>query len=240
VKVRVAYTKTGKVRWTSHRDLARMFERAFRRIHLPLAYSAGFAPRPRVSFGLALPTGAESEAEYLDVELLDSASGATVDLTALPAQLTAALPVGVDAVAAAPIDDRAGSLQEAVTSCTWRLEVADTGRDELAAKVRAALDAPALPIVRTRKGRTATDDVRPGILSLCVLDVVEGGAELEAELATQPRAVRPAELLEAIDPDLEVTRVRRINQWIERDGARGTPLDATGAPHVPLTGARAR
>ena len=91
MRVRVRFNKLGKVRWTSHRDVARMWERAFRRVQLPLAYSGGFAPRPKVSFGLALPTGGESECEYLDVELAD---GAVVDVAVLPGRLSGALPVG--------------------------------------------------------------------------------------------------------------------------------------------------
>ena len=71
-RVRIRFAKLGKIRWTSHRDTARMWERAFRRARLPVGYTNGFSPRPRVSFGLALPTGHESVAEYLDVELTDS------------------------------------------------------------------------------------------------------------------------------------------------------------------------
>src|SRR5947207_1537918 len=119
VRVRVRFSKTGKIRWTSHRDVARMWERAFRRADVPLARTQGFSPRPKVSFGLALPTGHESVAEYLDLELTRE-----VDIAALPARLTAALPAGIDVLAAAPIDDRAGSLQEEVTSCTWLVEAA--------------------------------------------------------------------------------------------------------------------
>jgi radical SAM-linked protein len=233
MRVRLRYTKAGKVRWTSHRDLARMFERAFRRTELPVAYSGGFAPRPKVSFGLALPTGAESEAEYLDLELVE---GATVDLTALPVRLSDALPVGVDVGAAAAIDDRAPSLQEAVSSCVWRLGVSGAGHDELCEKVAGVIAAPSLVITRERKGNVVTDDIRPGILALRVVE----GVEVECELATQPRAVRPAELVRAIDPGLEEAWVRRTNQWIERDGARGVPLHATDAQHVRLAGARAR
>src|SRR5204862_7253907 len=71
VKLRIRFTKLGKVRFTSHRDIARMWERAFRRTGVALAYTAGFSPRPKISFGLALPTGHESVAEYLDVELAE-------------------------------------------------------------------------------------------------------------------------------------------------------------------------
>jgi len=233
MRVRLRYTKAGKVRWTSHRDLARMFERAFRRTQLPVAYSGGFAPRPKVSFGLALPTGAESEAEYLDLELVE---GTTVALAALPARLSEALPVGIEVSAAAAIDDRAPSLQEAVSSCGWRLGISGAGHDELCEKVAGVIAAPSLVVTRKRKGKVVTDDIRPGIL---VLRVVEG-VEVESELATQPRAVRPGELVRAIDPGLEEAWVRRTNQWIERDGARGVPLHATDAQHVRLAGARAR
>lgn len=233
MRVRLGYTKSGKVRWTSHRDLARMFERAFRRTQLPIAYSGGFSPRPKVSFGLALPTGAESEAEYLDLELVE---GTTVDLDTLPVRLSEALPVGVDVRVAAVIDDGAPSLQEAVSSCVWRVEVAGTGHDELCEKVAGVIAAQTLVVTRTRKGNLVTDDIRPGILALRVVE----GVEVECELATQPRAVRPGELVRAIDPGLEEAWVRRTNQWIERDGARGAPLHATDAQHVRLAGARAR
>ena len=233
MRVRLRYTEAGKVRWTSHRDLARMFERAFRRTQLPVAYSGGFAPRPKVSFGLALPTGAESEAEYLDLELVE---GTTIDLAELPARLSEALPVGIEVSAAAAIDDRAPSLQEAVSSCGWRLGISGAGHDELCEKVAGVIAAPSLVVTRKRKGKVVTDDIRPGILALRVVE----GVEVECELAAQPRAVRPGELVRAIDPGLEEAWVRRTNQWIERDGARGVPLHATDAQHVRLAGARAR
>ena len=69
VRLRVRYSKTGKVRFTSHRDVVRMWERALRRSGLRVAWSEGYSPRPLLSFGYALPTGAESLAEYLDVTL---------------------------------------------------------------------------------------------------------------------------------------------------------------------------
>src|SRR5256885_7991526 len=118
MKVRVRFNKLGKIRWTSHGDVARMWERAFRRVSLPLAYTEGFSPRPKVSFGLALSTGHESAAEYLDFELAD---GASVEAVTLPALLTPALPTGIDVLVAAVVDDRAPSLQEDVTSCTWSI-----------------------------------------------------------------------------------------------------------------------
>lgn len=229
MRLRFRFVKLGKVRWTSHRDVARMWERAFRRVELPLAYSGGFSPRPKVSFGLALPTGYESVAEYLDVDL-DPSRVDGLDVGTLPTTLSAALPAGVDVTAAATIDQRAESLQHEVTSCEWSVTVAastDAGPDRVPAPLRElaaeALAAPSLVVTRERKGRSVEEDVRPAILSI---DVVNEH-QLRAELATQPRALRPSELLAALSPALSEVSVRRDVQWIVRsDGAREEPLQA--------------
>ncbi len=225
-----------------------MWERAFRRVNLPVAYSNGFSPRPRVSFGLALSTGYESVAEYLDVELSDSPPGCEAsrpDLDGLTAGLSAALPEGVDVLAIAASNDRSLSLQEEVTACTWRLAVAHIQPPDPSAGAAGAavggrlsrlLAADSMMITRSRKGRVATEDIRPAILAVRLLDEREGLAELECELATQPRSLRPTELVAALGADLEERDVRRLHQWIERDGARCEPLvaaiAATDAPHA--------
>ena len=234
MRLRVRFSKLGKIRWTSHRDVARMWERAFRRTALPLAYTQGFSPRPKVSFGLALPTGHESVAEYLDLELAADREAAEVDISSLPARLSLALPAGIDVLAVSVIDDRAGSLQEEVTSCTWLVEAASVSPAELSGLVERALAADSLVITRQRKGRDVTDDVRSAIVSL---EASATEPVLLCELATQPRGLRPSELLTAMAPDLEEAAVRRLHQWIQRDGASREeplplPLDATGAPHA--------
>jgi radical SAM-linked protein len=240
VRVRARFTKLGRVRWTSHRDVARMWERAFRRVRVPLAYTGGFSPRPRVSFGLALPTGHESWAEYLDFEVED---GATVEVDGLAAHLSPALPTGVDVAAAAVVDGRAPSLQEDVTSCIWRIDV-PVPEDEAAAMVARALEAPSIFVTRERKGHQVTDDIRPAVLVLSVVGATKEGTELEAEVATRTRGLRPAELVSALQPGLELSRACRIIQWIERDGARWEPLplplDATAAPHAEPVGTGGR
>jgi radical SAM-linked protein len=238
--VRFRFTKLGKVRFTSHRDVARMWERALRRAQLSVTYTGGFSPRPKVSFGLALPTGAESVCEYLDVELEHDPTD--LDVVSLPARLSPALPAGIDVSAAVVIDDRAESLQHAVTSCRWEIGVAGSGTTNtmsseplsLPARVAGMLAAPSIVITRERKGHTVSDDVRPAILSCSVI----AESLLECELATQPRGLRPSELLRALDSGLEECSVRRTHQWIARDGAQWEPipLDATSAPHA---GARA-
>jgi radical SAM-linked protein len=229
--VRLRFTKRGKVRFISHRDVARAFERALRIEELPLAFTQGFSPRPKVSFGLALSVGYESEAEYLDVELTHE-----LEVDALPAALSAALPEGIDVVGAAALADRAPALQESVTVVDYEtivehsagaaLDVADVHR-----LVDAALAAETLPATRRRKGRDVVDDVRPLVRAVDVRGPVEHGVCLYLELATQPSSIRPGEVVAALG-DLTPTRVLRTHQWIERGGARMEPLEADPRPRV--------
>ena len=70
-KLRLRYTKRGRLRFTSHRDIARAFERALRRAQVPMAYSAGFSPHPKISWVGAAPTGVASEAEYVEISVVE-------------------------------------------------------------------------------------------------------------------------------------------------------------------------
>ena len=241
MRVRLRFTKTGKVRFTSHRDVARMWERAVRRVGLPVSYSEGFSPHAKLHFGLALSTGHESAAEYLDVDL-DVASDASdvegavshLDIAALPALLTPALPVGIEATAAAVIPPGTPSLQQAVTSCTWRIEVAGATSAEVVAALDATMAAPTLMLTRTRKSTEVTDDVRPYLLDLTAVAPTDCGTEISAHLATQPRGLRISELLSVLGVGLVEGRVVRTHQWTLHDGARREPLplDATSASHA--------
>jgi radical SAM-linked protein len=235
--VRVRYSKQGKVRWISHRDVARAFERALRIEQLPLAFTLGFSPRPKVSFGLALSTGYESEAEYLDLEL-----SAPVDLEPLPARLSAALPIGLEVDAVVELEERAPALQEAVAAVTWQVEVTDDDGQPVPTQtlrelVAGARSAPVLEVTQVRKGRASVSDVAPAIRRLELLDT--SPATVEMELVTQPRGAKPSEVVAAIagmspSPlNLAVGRAVRTHQWIERDGARCEPLDADTRPRVP-------
>lgn len=235
-RVRVRFSKTGKVRWTSHRDVARMWERAFRRAALPLEYSGGFSPRPKVSFGLALPTGYESVAEYLDVELAE-ASG--VDVHGLPARLSAGLPPGVEATAAAVIPPGTPSLQEDVVSCSWRwLVEAPEGCDpldghQLGESVASVLAATSVVVTCARKGGAVEEDIRPGVIDLRIAESSQHpGTWVEAELACRPRLFRPSEVTAALGGAFEERQVRRTHQWILRAGSRAEPLDAALRPAV--------
>jgi len=235
MRLRIRYSKKGKVRFISHRDVARIWERALRRVGVSVAYSQGFSPRPKLSFGLALSTGHESEAEFLDLELLDEdgdwTAGRSEDLAA---RLTAALPVGLDVVAVAPVE-KGDSLQQAVTSCTWAIEVDDVDREYMDAWVAGVLSREEIVVERERKGKPVVEDLRPHVLALDVTGTTETGIRLSADLGTQPRALRPTELLAAMDPPLTARTVCRMNQWMSQGDGREEPLMA---PTVPAPSAR--
>jgi radical SAM-linked protein len=218
VKLRIRTTKLGKVRFTSHRDVARMWERAVRRVALPVATSEGFTPRPKIGFGLALPTGAESLAEYVDVDLREPLPDD--DLAALPAALSAALPIGIDVLVVAERAARTGSLQETVTSCTWQLWSPHLDIEHHRDACR-LLDSASLVLERERKGKRSADDVRPSILDLRV-ETSTDGDRLVADLATTGRGLRPNELARLAYPHVDPfdVRVLRTNQWIDHDGTR--------------------
>ena len=236
MRLRICFGKHGNVRFTSDRDVARIWERALRRAALPVAYSQGFSPRPRLSFGLALSTGHESDAEYLDVEL-DPDRVEALDLESLPALLSSHLPIGMTVSAVVRVDRRALSLQQAVASCTWQIDVGDVDADTVAGAVARVLAADSLVVTRERKGKSVTDDLRPLILSLEVEGPIEAPdldrqlIRLIAELGTQPRAVRVSELLAALDPPLTEQRVQRLQQWITNDNQtqRSDPLSSATA-----------
>lgn len=230
MKLRIRHTKLGKIRFTSHRDTARHWERAVRKADVELAYSAGFTPRPRMSFGLALPTGAESLAEYLDMEL---APGAQYDLDDLAVRFSAALPVGYEVTHVIERDAASSpSLQEDVVACTWVFTVDGVDEAGLRSAIDTTLAATALMVDRERKGQRSTDDVRPAILDLSVAPAIDDPRpHLCAMLATNGRGLRPLELVAAMFPALDpvdtAARVLRTQQWIERDGVRREIIPAS-------------
>ncbi len=117
LRVRLRYTKRGRLRFTSHRDIARAFERALRRAEVPMAYSAGFSPHPKISWVGAAPTGVASEAEYVELGLAEHR-----DLEALRRGLDESLPDGIDIeeVVEAPAGT---SLPDRIEASRWQIRL---------------------------------------------------------------------------------------------------------------------
>lgn len=225
MKLRVRFTKNGRIRFISHRDVARVFERALRIAGASVAYSEGFSPRPKISFGLALSVGFESDAEYLDVDL-----AAPVDLETFPRALTAALPDGLAVDAVALLAPGTQSLQQAIVCCDWNLEAIGLEEAALAQSVSELLERAEILLERDRKGKRTVVDVRPAVLSLRVAGPTSDGVGLAATLSTDQVTIRPDELVPLLGHAVELGRARRLTQWINVDGQQLEPMAAAVEP----------
>ena len=206
--LQVRYAKRGRMRFASHRDFQRAWERALRRVGVPMAYSAGFTPHPKVSYAGAAPTGAASEAEFLEISLIRE-----VDPRELASELNAALPDGMDVVAIATAQ---GPLSEALAASRWRLE----WPDPVGEYVRAFEQEHSVPVERVTKAGRRTIDVR----ALCsAFDLVAPNV-LEVTVQHAEPTPRPAEVVTAIrsvSPDLPDVTVLATRLVQGRPGADG-------------------
>jgi radical SAM-linked protein len=159
-RVRIRYTKRGRLRFTSHRDIARAFERALRRAQVPMAYSAGFSPHPKISWVGAAPTGVASEAEYVEIGLAEHR-----DLGRLAKALDDSLPVGIDVVEA--VDAPPGtSLPDRIEASRWEIKLPGADPIAVQAAVQAFLAAATIPVERLMKTGLRTLDARAPVVSL--------------------------------------------------------------------------
>jgi radical SAM-linked protein len=182
-RLRIRYAKRGRARFTSHRDFGRAFERALRRAGVPMAYSSGFSPHPRISYVNAAPTGAASEAEYLEIGLAEARPPAAVQ-----AALDSALPPGLDVVQV--VESPPGALADLLTGSRWRVALVGVAAEDVAYAVRAFLAAPAVPVSRMTKNGLREFDARAAVVAL---DRVPDGLEMVLEHGTP--LVRPDDVL---------------------------------------------
>ncbi|HEY3260377.1 MAG TPA: TIGR03936 family radical SAM-associated protein [Pseudonocardiaceae bacterium] len=225
-RIRLRYAKRGRLRFASHRDVARAFERALRAAGVPMAYSQGFSPHPRVSWIGAAPTGAASEAEYVEIQVVRR-----LDPEAVRRELDAALPDGLDVLAAAESDG--GSLAGLIEVSRWRIEVPGVPSDELARAAAALMAAPSVPVEKLTKDGRRTVDARAALVSA---DVAEGteGPEACGILSTVVRqvtpAVRPDDVLNAlvvvagVRPTVPAKATRTAQGRLDDDGCIVDPL----------------
>jgi radical SAM-linked protein len=216
--LRLTFATAGPLAYVSVLDLGRIWERSLRRAAVPLKYSQGFNPRPRLQFAAPLPTGCEGEAEWLDLWLVEPWE---------PARLLAALqgqtPVGLTPLSAEPVPESAPALETQIVAAEYRLELYEVEPAAVQSAVEALLAAPTLP--RERRGKPY--DLRPLIEALSVepsavalppssfrLHPSSSPVVLLARLTARPGATgRPDELLAALgyaDVPRRCTRVRLL------------------------------
>jgi radical SAM-linked protein len=161
--LRIQYAKRGRLRFTSHRDFGRAFERAIRRAGLPIAYSSGFSPHPRISYANASPTGALSEAEYLEIGLVEPR-----DPEVVRARLDEALPTGLDVVEVVASGPARGSLADRLEASLWEISFDQVSADVLRPVVAAFLDAERVEVERMTKRGIRVFDCRSAVVRLAV------------------------------------------------------------------------
>lgn len=253
-RVRIRYAKRGPLRFTSHRDFARAFERAIRRAGVPIAYSQGFTPHPKISYASAAPTGVASEAEYLEIGLQ-----APVDPDELRCALDAALPPGLDILDA--VAAHSGNLAERVDASHWLVELPGLDAGTLRDAVQRFLDAPEVPVERMTKQGMRAFDARAAVVSMSVRPDPTGPAtpgssapsevsrdecailELVVRLASP--TVRPDDVLSglrvvaALEPPAPARAVRLAQGSLTATGEFVDPLaaDRDGSRAGTLTGA---
>jgi radical SAM-linked protein len=189
-RLRIRYAKRGRLRFTSHRDFSRAFERALVRARVPMAYSSGFNPHPRISYAGASPTGAASEAEYLEIGLAEVSEPARI-----AERLDEALPSGLDVIAV--VEATSGSLADHLEASRWRIDLPDTPEPVLVAAAQAFLAADSIPVERMTKKGLRTFDSRSAVLSMTVTPH-EAGSRLEVVVHHTVPSVRPDDVLSGL------------------------------------------
>ena len=231
-RVRIRFAKRGRLRFTSHRDFARAFERALRRAEVPMAYSAGFTPHPKISYVGAAPTGVASEAEYVEIGL-----ARPVEPEAVRTALDAALPDGLDVVEAVMAGP--GTLAERMEASRWRIELPGTDPAAAGEAVTAFLARPEVGVERLTKSGRRTVDVRGPVVWMRASAGGDPGDERRAIIETVVRqatpAVRPDDVIAALQT---VAGLAPGAPYLAARVAQG-PLDAAGAIGDPLAADRA-
>jgi radical SAM-linked protein len=210
IRLRICFSKTTAMRYTSHLDLHRAWERTFRRAKLPLIYSQGFNPRPKLQLACALPLGFTSDCELLDVWLdLDDLADNIVQTN-----LEQAVPPGLRIHAITQIDLQSPALQVKVRSVGYNVTVLEPITD-LDTRINGLIEAESVP--RNRRGKLY--DLRPLIEDIypLPLDDEEHAGLFMQLVAQEGRTGRPEEVLEVLGISPLATRVHRTQLLLDEN-----------------------
>jgi radical SAM-linked protein len=198
MRIQITFSKQGALRYTGHLDLHKLWERAARRAELPLAYSQGFHPQPKMSIAAALPLGFSSRCEVLDMRLERD-----VPLEGLRDTLQGTLPSGIQVMSVEQVDDRAPALQTQVVSAEYEVHLMEpVDGSDLKRKVDSVMEAES--IIRTRRGKEY--DLRPLIEKL----EMPSEGKIDMKLSAREGATgRPEEVLDELGIAFEETRIER-------------------------------
>jgi len=231
--IRLEFAKFGTMKYLPHLALIRTLHRAFRRAGIPVMYSQGHTPHPRIQAGPPLPMGYESDREYIDVEVSKVFSPADLART-----LSAALPEGIVIRGAVAVTRKGRSLFEMIDLQMYRVVMPKESLPEgdpgtwILSRI---LDAEELPLERTRKGKVKVIDLRPSVARVELIG--ESDSEIELLLSlhrTDGSAARPGDLLRVAGGFTQETeyswRITRTANMVLQDGKWHTPTDLPKEP----------
>lgn len=202
MRVRITFTKQGALRYIGHLDLHRLWERAMRRADLPLSYSQGFHPQPKISLAAALPLGFSSRAEVLDVRLNEE-----IKVEEISTRLRDSLPPDIKVTDVKTVEESLPALQTLTLSAAYDVHLTEpVDGSELKRRVESLMMTES--IIRERRGKSY--DLRPLVELLSVITMADGTSWLKMTLAAREGATgRPEEVLAVLGIEPETARVER-------------------------------
>lgn len=213
-RYRLTFSKGEAMRFTSHLDLYRAWERCFRRANLPLLYSQGYTPRPKINIGLPLPLGLRAEREYLDLWLTEGLPAGEIH-----DRLRQTKPPGLKITELEAIDPHTPKLQKRIIAANYRASFPESTLEleQLKDKVEALLAAE----THHRERRGKRYDLRPLIEELEVeTDEDSEGIHLSMRLKARPNATgRADEVLLSLGLNPEQAVITRDRIWLETNGS---------------------
>lgn len=215
-RLRIHYAKRGRLRFSSHRDFQRALERALRRAQVPMAYSAGFSPHPKISYANSAPTGVASEAEYVEI-------GVTVecDPDRMRTALDEALPPGLDVVEV--VQARTPDFVQRLEASSWQFEVPGVNLDVLARCVEALLAAEAVEVERLTKAGLRRFDARVAVVTMSAVGAHDAPlTSVGADCAILTAVVR--HVTPSVRPDDVLAALRRVADLVPPVPPRVTRL----------------
>lgn len=212
-RLRIRYSKRGRMRFASHRDVARAIERGVRKAGVPVGYSAGFSPHPKISYVGGAPTGSASEAEYLDISLTRRYEPAEVGRL-----LDAALPDGIDVIEVAEVDGKIAASE--LEASEWEVAWPGVAPDGAARAVEAFLAAPSVEVERLTSKGLRRLDARAAVVSMTVQRRADGIPA--AERAILRMIVR--QMTPAVRPDDVLTALRSMSSLVPSSPPQATRL----------------
>ena len=220
-RIRIVFGKIGDLRFLGHLEMARMFERACRRAGIPLSFTGGYSPKPRITFALSMPTGTEALAEWLDLELTQAWSPEEIRDS-----LNSQLPSGIIVVDSWKVPVDVPALNGRVRFMTYQAVLPEPV-EGLGDMVRDIMKRPAVPIVRMKKGKERTLDLKKYLVNIESLD--DRTLVFSLELRGEEGSARPQEVLSALEgidkdylADVRLTRTC-LTFTLEKDKAGGRP-----------------